>query len=170
MGVHMQKIVLFGWALSIVLGATAIWAQDDINSHPSCTYCGMDRAKFAHARVVIEYDDGSVLGACSMHCAALDMALNLDKAPVQISVADHDTKVLIDAQTAFWVIGGDQPGVMSMRATWAFKHQEDAQTFIQYHGGQPASFEQALETVYGNMYQDTKMIRKKRQMMKMKKE
>jgi nitrous oxide reductase accessory protein NosL len=76
--------------------------------------------------------------------------------------------VLIDAQTAFWVIGGDLPGVMSMRATWAFKNQADAQKFIQQHGGDAASFEQALEAVYAHMYQDTKMIRKKRQMMKMK--
>ena len=164
----MQKIVLFALALFLFFGITPGWAQDDIHAHPSCSYCGMDRAKFAHSRMYIEYDDGSMLGACSMHCAALDMAVNINKAPVHISVGDQGTKVLIDAQTAFWVLGGDLPGVMSMRATWAFKIQADAQKFIQQHGGDAVSFEQALEAVYAHMYQDTKMIRKKRQMMKMK--
>ncbi len=164
----MKKRVLFGLALLFFFGITPGWAQDDIQAHPGCSYCGMDRAKFAHSRMYIEYDDGSMFGACSMHCAALDMAVNMDKAPVHISVGDHGTKVLIEAQTAFWVIGGDLPGVMSMRATWAFKNQADAEKFIQQHGGDAASFEQALETVYAHMYQDTKMIRKKRHMMKMK--
>lgn len=166
----MQKLILFVLALVFFFGIAPAWAQDDIHAHSSCAYCGMDRAKFAHSRMVIEYDDESMIGTCSMHCAALDMAINIDKAPVHISVGDRGTKELIDAQTASWVIGGDLPGVMSMRATWAFQKQEDAQKFIQQHGGDAASFEPALKSVYAHMYQDTKMIRKKRQMMKKKKQ
>jgi copper chaperone NosL len=46
----------------------------DVEKHPSCTYCGMDREKFAQSRMVIEYDDGTSLGTCSLHCAAVDLA------------------------------------------------------------------------------------------------
>ena len=47
----------------------------DIAEHASCAYCGMDRAKFAHSRMYIVYDDGSTFGACSIHCTAVDMAV-----------------------------------------------------------------------------------------------
>jgi copper chaperone NosL len=46
--------------------ASIVFAVDsDIDKHSSCTYCGMDRAKYAHSRVLIEYDDGTFFGACS---------------------------------------------------------------------------------------------------------
>ena len=96
------------------------YAQEDITAHPSCPYCGMDRQKFGHSRVFIEFDDGSTLGTCSIHCAAIDLAVNIDKTPVTIQVGDYDTKQLIDAETAFWIIGGNKMGVMTTRAKWAF--------------------------------------------------
>ena len=39
----------------------AVSAQEDIKQYPSCKYCGMDREKFAHSRVLIEYDDGTAV-------------------------------------------------------------------------------------------------------------
>lgn len=164
----MQRVILVS-VLCLVLGGFHIaWAQEDIHKHPNCSYCGMDRAKFAHSRVFIVYDDGSSLGACSLHCAALDMAVNIDKGPVSIQVGDYNTRQLIYAETAFWVIGGQKPGVMTRRATWAFQNQKDAQQFIQAYGGEAATFEQAISTAYQSMYQDTKMIREKRKMKRMK--
>jgi copper chaperone NosL len=167
----MRKVLLMSLTFLLLTGYNAICAQDDIQKHPNCSYCGMDRTKFAHSRVYIEYDDGSTFGACSMHCAAIDMAVNIDKAPDSIGVGDYTTKKLINAEKAFWVIGGKKPGVMTQHAKWAFENQTDAQAFIQKFGGETASFEQALKTAYENLYQDTKMIRDKRKMkhMKMKK-
>jgi len=43
----------------------------------------MDREKFAHSRVFVQYDDGSVLGTCSIHCAAVDQAVRIDKSPCE---------------------------------------------------------------------------------------
>ena len=40
----------------------AVSAQDDIKKHPSCKFCGMDREKFAHSRMLIEYDTGRPKG------------------------------------------------------------------------------------------------------------
>jgi len=142
-------------------------AQEDIQKHPSCKYCGMNRQQFAHSRVLIEYDDASAVGTCSIHCAAVDLAINIDKTPKAIQVGDYNSKVLIDAEKAFWVIGGSKMGVMTKRAKWAFEKKEDAEKFIKENGGETATFDVAMKAAYEDMYSDTKMIRERRKMRKM---
>ncbi len=153
----------------LLTGLYNVLAQDDISKHPACPLCGMDRAKFAHSRIYIEYDDNSTLGTCSIHCAAIDLAVNIDKAPQIIMVGGFNTKTLIDAENAIWVVGGKKMGVMSKRAKWAFENKKDAEAFISAHGGNLASFEEAIEAAYADMYKDTRMIREKRKQMRMKK-
>lgn len=149
--------------------AVASGHDTDITSHKSCQYCGMDRGKFAHSRMVIEYDDGSTVATCSLRCVAVDLANNIDKTPKAIKVADFVSKELLDAEKAVWVIGGSRQGVMSQNAKWAFATKENADTFIKEHGGKPAGFEEAIKASYEDMYKDTKMIRDRRKQMKMKK-
>ena len=172
----MKRLVILVLALSFLTGVGAIpfapysglaFAQEDISKHPSCPYCGMDRQKFAHSRVYVEYDDNSTLGTCSIHCAAVDMAVHIDKAPVKIWVGDYNTKQLIDAEEAVWTIGGNKPGVMTRRAKWAFGTKESAEAYVQANGGNIAGFEEAMEATYEDMYKDTKMIREKRKMKRM---
>ena len=69
-----------------------------------------------------------------------------------------------------WVIGGNKMGVMTKRAKWAFADETAAQSFIAQNGGNLAGFEEAIKATFEDMYQDTKMIREKRKMKKMKKE
>ena len=128
----------------------------------------MDRLQFAHSRVQIVYDDGTTQGTCSLHCAAIDLALNIDKTPKVIYVGDFGIKKLVDAEKAFWVIGGNKMGVMTQRAKWAFDQKKDADMFMKDNGGAQASFEEAMKAVYEDMYLDTKMIRERRKMRKMK--
>jgi nitrous oxide reductase accessory protein NosL len=159
-----------GFIFIMVLGFTLtglVWAQDDIQKHPSCKYCGMDRAKFAHSRVFIENDDGTTEGTCSLHCAAVDLALNIDKTPKAILVGDLNNKNLVDAEKAFWVIGGNKMGVMTKRAKWAFEKQQDADRFVRENGGVMATFDEVIKGAYEDMYADTKMIREKRKMARM---
>jgi copper chaperone NosL len=150
----------------VVVGGVASYAADDTARFPSCKYCGMDREKFAHSRVLIEYNDGTTEGFCSLHCAAVDLAVNIDRTPKSIMVGDYVSKELVDAEKAFWIVGGNQPGVMSARAKWAFKRQADASAYMKGSGGVPADFETAMKTVYEDMYQDTKAIRDRRAMKK----
>ncbi|UCF91473.1 MAG: nitrous oxide reductase accessory protein NosL [Desulfobacterales bacterium] len=164
----MKKAVSIGLLILLVTGFTGALAQEDIAKHASCSYCGMDRAKFAHSRVYVEYDDGSTVGTCSLHCAALDLALNIDKTPKTIQVGDYNTQELIDAAQAFWIIGGSKMGVMTKRAKWAFKDRADAEQFAQQNGGDPIMFEAVMQAAYEDMYLDTRMIREKRKMMRMK--
>jgi len=59
---------------------------------------------------------------------------------------------------------------MTRQAKWAFAKKEDAEKFIKESGGKPATFDEAMKAAYDDMYQDTKMIREKRKMMRMKME
>jgi len=138
--------------------------RDDIQRFPACKYCGMDREQFAHSRMYVEYDDGTTVGTCSIHCFAIDLALNVGKTPKAIYVGDYNSKTLIDAEKAFWVIGGSKMGVMTHRAKWAFKMKEDAEKYIRENGGEAATFDMAMKSTYEDMYQDIKMIRERRKM------
>jgi nitrous oxide reductase accessory protein NosL len=97
------------------------------------------------------------------------MAFMIDRSPATMWVGDYKTKKLVDAEKAYWVIGGDKMGVMTRRAKWAFEDKKDAEGFISAHGGKLASFEEAIEATYADMYKDNKMIREKRKMMREKK-
>ena len=135
----------------------------------SCVYCGMYRSKFEHSWVIITHDDGSSESVCSIHCAAIDLALHPDKTIGKITVGDYDTEKQIDADTAYWVIGGDIMGVMTARAKWAFESKDRADKFMKKHGGRPANFREVIKTAFEDMYQDTLMIRKKRKLINMRK-
>ncbi|MCX7613219.1 MAG: nitrous oxide reductase accessory protein NosL [Caldimicrobium sp.] len=164
----MVSLILF---VLLLFGGFALLqaVDDDIVKHPTCKYCQMDRKAFNFSRMLVVYDDGHEEGVCSLHCAALDMAINIDKAPVKILVADYNTKKLIDAERAYWVIGGSIKGVMTKRAKWAFEKKEDALAFIQRNGGKLGNFEEAIKAAYEDMYEDTKMIRERRKMKRMQK-
>lgn len=147
-------------ALAALVSAAAPAA--DVQQAPSCHYCGMDREKFGHSRMVIEYEDGKTVGTCSLHCAAVELAVAIDRVPRRILVADHDTRELVDAERAAWVLGGKEPGVMSGRAKWAFRDRAAAEAFVARAGGEIVSFEDAISAAYQDMYRDTRAIRERR--------
>jgi len=119
-----------GWIFVVILGmcfilSGSVFGQDDIKKFPACKYCGMDREKFAHSRALVEYEDGTAEGTCSIHCMAIELALRIEKSPHTIWVGDMNTKKLIDVEMASWVMGGSKPGVMTKRAKWAFEKKDD---------------------------------------------
>ena len=146
-----------------------IWTGIAHAEAQSCFYCGMYRSKFEHSWVIITHEDGSREDVCSIHCAAIDMALHTDKSVHKITVGDFDTKKQIDADGAHWVIGGDIMGVMTVRAKWAFETKDRADNFIKNHGGRPANLREVLKEAFEDMYQDTLMIRKHRKLIQMRK-
>jgi len=165
----MKKVIFCLLIALCLLMGSVLWAIDnDVKEIPACKYCGMNREMFAHSRMLIEYSDGSKVGLCSLHCAAVDMALNLDKTPVSIQVGDYEKKTLIDAEKATWLIGGNKLGVMTKNAKWAFADKSDAEQFQQANGGRLSTFDEALQASYQDLGNDTKMIREKRKMSKMK--
>jgi hypothetical protein len=164
----MRAVAAAAVLLAGLLLAPAARAEEDLQKVPSCPHCGMSREKFAQSRMVVEYEDGSSVGTCSLHCAAVDLAVAIDKAPRALRVADASTKKLLDAEKAFWVVGGSRPGVMTRRGKWAFETREAAEAFAKENGGALAAFEEAMKATYEDMYADTKMIREKRKAMRAK--
>ena len=172
----MRKRMKFGKYAGLFLVVTLIFvtgsamAGEDISTFPNCPHCGMDRNKFSHSRMLIKYDDESVVGVCSLHCAAVDLTLKLDKSAVEILVGDYNSRELIDAEKAIWVLGGGKMGVMTHRAKWAFSDPEAADKFIGENGGEKVEFERALGAAYEDMHKDIKRIRENRKMKRMKNE
>ncbi len=153
-------VLMLVLALTLVSGAVIAAAEE------GCHYCGMKKAMFGHSWMDIEREDGSKVGVCSIHCAAVDMALNIDKPAKSITVGDYYSKKQIDAESAYWIIGGDKMGVMTSRAKWAFETKQTADDFIEKNRGRPTTFKEVMKATFEDMYEDTLMIQKKRKMMR----
>ena len=166
-----KRIIWYKGFFMIIVLTMAIFSRDFVSAdEESCTYCGMKKAMFGHSWMNIEWMNGQSVGVCSVHCAAINMALNMNNPAKKISVGDYNSKKQIDAEKAYWVLGGDQMGVMTSRAKWAFENKENADNFISKHGGQLVNFEEIMKAAFEDMYEDTLMIQKKRKMLHMKKE
>jgi len=163
------RALFLKWFLPSVL-LLPVWVLSVHAEDVFCQYCGMKKTQFGHSWTIITHSDGDVEMTCSIHCAAIDMALHTDKPVSRFTVGDYGTHKQIDAESAFWVIGGDKTGVMTARAKWAFETKSDADRFIQAHGGKHADFGEVMKAAFEDMYQDTLMIQKKRQMMKFRKD
>ena len=94
--------------MAILLTGNIAYAHDH-----SCHYCGMYRSQFGHSWVILEHDNSLATGVCSVHCAVIHMALHTDKSTNRITVGDYNSHKPIDADRAFWVIGGNKLGVMT---------------------------------------------------------
>lgn len=131
--------------LMILAFGSVCLAADKVEAPDACKCCGMNRTKFAHSRMMITYTDGSSAGVCSLNCVVTEMNAAKDKTVKSFQVADYNTKKLIDAKTAAWVIGGSKKGVMTSVAKWAFADKKYATAFIKQNGGKPATFDEALK-------------------------
>ena len=149
----MKKTVILVLAVLVTAAFTVFAQGDDIKQSPSCKYCGMDREKFGYSRMLVRYDDGTEMPSCSIHCTAIDLALNPQKGLRVALVGDYDTRALLDAEKAFWVLGGDKMGVMSIRGKWAFSGRQAAERFIAEHGGKLVTYGEAMKATFEDMYE-----------------
>ena len=139
-------VCILTMALFCGAGGTAR-AQDDIALHRSCARCGMDRKAYGYSRMLVRYADSSQVGVCSLHCAVNELEKGRGRKVASLLVADRDTRVLVDAETASWVIGGSRRGVMTQRPKWAFATKDASRAFVAANGGRTASWDEALAAV-----------------------
>lgn len=158
-----KHLVALVAAVSLVLGGGSIMAGQqpghmgghqhavgtesshaDVKAHQACPHCGMDREKFAHSRMLVTYTDGTSAGVCSVHCAATELKASKGKTVKYVEVADLNSKTLLDAEKATWVIGGSRKGVMTRNPKWAFAAKDDAAAFVSKNGGRVATYKEAL--------------------------
>ena len=140
--------------------------ENDLVKHPKCPYCGMDRTQYHHSRHLVQYQDDLVDATCSLHCAGLSLAINLDRGPKAIYAADFgakdDPKPLVSVDDATYLIGSKLPGVMTKQSKVAFASKTAAEAAKAEQGGELGNFDAALQAAYQSMAGDTMMIRKKR--------
>jgi len=141
--------------------------ENDLEKFPKCPYCGMDRRQFHHSRMLLQYSDDLPDGVCSLHCAAISLAVNVDREPKNIWVADNassaEIKPLLVVDQATFLIGSRVKAVMSRRSKVAYGSEAAARAAMAEYGGEIANFDQALLAAYSDMSQDVAMIRKSRE-------
>jgi len=141
---HKSTFVLSLALFILPLAVSAINAADDIDEHRSCTHCGMDRKAYGFSRMLVQYEDGTAVGVCSLRCAVMELDANPKRTVKAILAADRTERTLIDAQKAIWVMGGSKRGVMTDRPKWAFATKADADAFIEDYGGVIITWNEAL--------------------------
>jgi nitrous oxide reductase accessory protein NosL len=130
--------------MMLLLAGAAAFAKDDVDRHRECNHCGMDRKAYGYSRMLVRYEDGTETGVCSLRCVVVETSGNPGKKVKELLAADRDSRKLINAETAIWVMGGKKPGVMTNRPKWAFASRGAAGAFVKSYGGKIVSWEQAL--------------------------
>jgi nitrous oxide reductase accessory protein NosL len=145
--------------------------KDELKKYPRCSYCGMMRAKFSHSRHLLVYEDDSVDGTCSLHCAAISLSLNVDRGPKAIYAgdagSDEKIKPLVLADKASYVIDASKTGTMTKVSKLAYGDKAKAEAAAK-GDAKLVNFDEALKAAYLDMANDTIMIRKKRAEMRKK--
>lgn len=155
--------------IAVLLLSSLVYAtlQTDLETHDNCNFCGMTRSKYPYSRMLVNFDNGSAVGTCSLHCTACALTLSNGLSSTSILTADFNSKELIAAKKATWVMGGNKPGVMTARAKWAFADRTAAETFIGTNGGEIVSFDRALEAAAEDLFSDSLKMQKQRKMKNM---
>lgn len=140
--------------------------DNELVKYPKCPYCGMDRKEYHQSRHLVQYQDDLVDGTCSIHCAAISLAINLDRGPKAIYAADAGAKAeispLVNVDQATYLIGSKIKGVMSGVSKVAFASKEAAAAAQKQQGGELGDFNAALKATYADLAQDTILIRQRR--------
>lgn len=127
--------------------------ENDIQKHPRCIICGMDRRKFHFARHLLHYGDSHTEGTCSIHCAAECMLKERHRGFLAIYAPDYgaegEPKPLIEAASASYLIGSDLRGVMSGVSKYAFASAEAARRAQVVAGGGIGTFADAIKATFG---------------------
>ena len=131
-------LALLGIAVAVVM------AENDIDEFRSCNHCGMDRKAYGYSRMMVAYENGSRVGVCSLHCAVTEMNGHKGSALKSLLVADRTSHEMIEAEKAFWVMGGGKRGVMTQNPKWAFATKDAAQAFVDSNGGKITNWDAAL--------------------------
>ncbi|MEZ5684658.1 MAG: nitrous oxide reductase accessory protein NosL [Paracoccaceae bacterium] len=139
--------------------------ENEFEKYPRCPYCGMMRKMFSHSRHLIVYEDDTVDGTCSLHCAAISLSINMDRGPKLIYAgdagSDAEVKPLADSATMTYVIDPEKMGTMTAVSKYAYADKAKAEAAAGPKA-QLAGFDDALIMAYAEMAKDTIAIRKRR--------
>ena len=126
-----------------------------------CPVCGMDLKMFYKTNHVSKHSHGEERQYCSVRCLVVDMQEFAIKKE-DIKVVDAKTEKLINAASAFYVLGSDVKGTMSHVSKLAFASKEDALEFIKENKGTIVDFDTVLKEAKESLKSDTAMTDEKK--------
>ena len=136
---------------------------DDLDKYPTCPYCGMDRRYNHRARMLIHYANDLPDPLCSMHCAAISLAINLALDPKAIWVGDNasddEPRPLVEVGQATFLVGSDLPGVMTWNSKHAYGTHAAAEAARREHGGELMDFRAAMRSGFTDLADDLERMR-----------
>lgn len=124
--------------------------DNELEKHPRCVICNMDRRKFHYSRHLLHYADQHAQGTCSINCASEAMLRERKRGFAAVYAADYgsssEPKPLVEASSATYLIGSALKGVMTPLSKHSFARRSDAEAEMARSGGQLASFEEAVSS------------------------
>jgi nitrous oxide reductase accessory protein NosL len=126
-----------------------------------CPICGMTLKMFYKTNHIAIDENNITRQFCSIHCLA-DAIVNDNAKLRDFKVVDLVSLKFIDVKDAFYVVGSDKKGTMTMVSKYAFKFNEDAQRFVKKFGGRVVKFDEAYKMAVNELPKDNEMIAKKR--------
>lgn len=140
---------------------------NEFEKYPRCPYCGMMRKMYSQTRHLIVYENDTVDGTCSIHCAGISLAMNMDAGPKAIYAGDAgaegEVKPLAEVSAMTYVIDPAKPGTMTAVSKWAYADKAKAEAAAATNPeAKMVGFDEALTMAFLDMAKDTKMIRKRR--------
>ncbi len=128
-----------------------------------CPVCGMTLPKFYRTNHAATDDKGHVHQYCSIVCAIEDAVVN-GKKLTNHKVVDNSSLKFIDSSKAYFVVGSNKPGTMSVTSKYAFGTLDAAREFANKNGGKIMDFKDLYMMVEKNLEKDmavTKMRQSK---------
>lgn len=123
-----------------------------------CPISGMSIKKYYKTSHTSKLQNGTSRQYSSMASLAKDdLEYGVDTNSVQ--VVDVKSEQLINAKSAFYVIGSDVQGTLSQVSKLAFLKEEDAKSFIKEYGGEITNFEKAFEKAKKSLKEDEKFFK-----------
>lgn len=141
------KIVVIMWG-ALVFTALCSLSKADTSGCRTCD----DVTPGSPQEVRIEYRDGTARSACGLRCAGAMLAAYREEDVKTIWIKEHESGKLLDAQTAFWVLG------RSDRSREAFSGKLAAEAFSTAHGGRVAHFRDAMAALFSGMYDEIRKV------------
>ena len=127
-----------------------------------CPECGMTLPMFYktnHSAMV----NGKNTQYCSIHCLA--KIITQEENVTEIKVVDNTTLKFVDASTAWYVVGSDKAGTMSMVSKYAFAQKADAEAFAKSFKGEIKNFDETLALVKKTLAKESTMVAQRQAMM-----
>ena len=125
-----------------------------------CPICGMTLPMFYKTNHAADDAKGNTHQYCSIVCEVEDSVKN-GKKLTNHKVVDNTTLKFIDSKKAFFVVGSNKPGTMSVVSKYAFGTKTAAQKFAKMNGGEVMNFDALYKKVEADLAKDLAATKKR---------